>query len=189
MLNVPRKSGVLPGERLVAIITPALHRTTPALHQYYTSTTPALHQHYTSATPALHQHYTSTTPALHQHYTSTTPALHQHYTSTTPALHQHYTSTTPALPVYPFSFDHNDAPKCPVSHLNKEGKPSSINASAVCEGAANIHIVLLHGSQDKVWWSDPGNVDQLAKSRAEMQQGQCNLWVYTADIFKNGQKS
>ena len=39
-----------------------------------------------------------------------------------------------------------------------------INTSAVCEGAANINIVLLHGSQDKVWWSDPGNVYQLAKT-------------------------
>eukprot|EP00731_Ephydatia_muelleri_P020884 Em0013g611a len=44
--------------------------------------------------------------------------------------------------------------------------PSSIrgiNASAVCKGSANIHVIALHGIQDKVWWSDSSNVDQLAK--------------------------
>ena len=57
------------------------------------------------------------------------------------------------------------------------------------ELAANICVIELHGIQDKVWRSDHGNVDQLAKTRAEMQQGQCYLWSYTANFFKGGQKS
>ena len=56
----------------------------------------------------------------------------------------------------------------------------SINTSAVCKGVVNILVIALHGIQDKVRWSDSSNVDQnvdqLAKTGAEMQQGQCNLW-------------